>query len=240
VRQGATGPFHAKLPPVQVLDNPVWHALTGPQKTVAEGSANASRYEPDVSVFAAVPDEPPPSTWDELRGLVGPGGVAVLFAEPSALPASWDRLFRIPCLQMVGPDVERGTCQDAVTLGPDDVEDMLALVEKTRPGPFARRTIELGDYRGVRDDMGALVAMAGTRMHAPGWVEISAVCTDVQARGRGLASALVRDMVGRIHDRGESPMLHVAEDNVGAIPVYESLGFETRLRTEIIGARAPQ
>jgi len=225
---------------MHVLDNPVWHALTGPQQKVAEGSANASRYEPDVSVFAAVPDEPPPSTWDELRTLVGAGGVAVLFAEPADLPSTWDRLFRIPCLQMLGTDVELGTCPDAVTLGPDDVDDMLGLVERTRPGPFGRRTIELGDYLGVRDDDGALVAMAGMRMHAPGWMEISAVCTDAKVRGRGLASSLVRDMVGRIRDRGESPLLHVAEDNVGAIPIYESLGFRTRLRTEIIGARAPQ
>jgi ribosomal protein S18 acetylase RimI-like enzyme len=225
---------------VHVLDNPVWHALTGPQQTVAEGSASAFRYEPDVAVFAAVPDEPPPTTWDELRTLVGPGGVAVLFAEPATMPASWERRFRIPCLQMVGAEVERGECRDAVPLGTADVDDMLALVERTRPGPFARRTIELGDYLGVRDDEGALIAMTGMRMHAPGYVEISAVCTDVKARGRGLASALVRDMVGRIRDRGECPLLHVAEDNVGAIPIYEMLGFETRLRTEIIGARAPK
>jgi ribosomal protein S18 acetylase RimI-like enzyme len=225
---------------VHVLDNPVWHALTGPQRTVAEGSANAFRYEPDVAVFAGVPDEPPPTTWDELRTLVAPGGVAVLFAEPAMMPASWERLFRLPCLQMMGTEVERGECPDAVRLGTDDVDDMLALVERTRPGPFARRTIELGEYLGVRDDADALVAMAGMRMHAPGYVEISAVCTDLKARGRGLASALVRDMVGRIRDRGEQPVLHVAEDNVGAIPIYEMLGFETRLRTEIIGARAPQ
>lgn len=222
-----------------VLDNPVWHALTGPQKTVAEGSSNAARYHPDVAVFSAVSDEAPASTWDELRELVGPGGVGVLFAEPAGLPATWERVFRIPCVQMVGTDVEPAVCSDAVHLGVDDVDDMLSLVERTRPGPFARRTIELGDYLGVRDAEGALIAMAGMRMHAPGWVEISAVCTDVKARGRGLASALVRDIVGRIRDRGESPVLHVAEDNVGAIPIYEALGFEQRMRTEVIGARAP-
>ena len=222
-----------------VLDNPVWHALTGPQKTLAEASSNAARYEPDVAVFSAVPEDAPGSTWDELRELVGPGGVAVLFAEPPDLPPAWERVFRIPCFQMVGVHVEPARCADAVRLAADDVEDMLALVERTRPGPFARRTIELGDYLGIRDDDGALTAMAGMRMHAPGWVEISAVCTDVKARGRGLASALVRDIVGRIRDRGESPVLHVAEDNVGAIPIYEALGFEQRMRTEVIGARAP-
>ena len=224
---------------MHVLDNPVWHALTGPQKTVAESTPSAARYEPDVAVFAAVPDEPSATSFEELRTLVGPGGVAVLFAEPANLPSSWERLFRIPCLQMMGADVERGECHDAVALGTADVDDMLALVERTRPGPFARRTIELGEYLGVRDDEGALIAMAGVRMRAPGYVEISAVCTDAKARGQGLASALVRDLVGRIRDRGDSPLLHVAEDNIGAIPIYERLGFVTRLRTEIIGARAP-
>jgi len=218
----------------------VWHALTGPQQKVAEGSANASRYQPDVAVFAAVPDVPPASTWDELRDLVGPGGVAVLFCEPPDLPAEWERVFRIPALQMIGTAVERATCGAAGMLGADDVDDMLALVGRTRPGPFERRTVELGDYLGVRDDDGALIAMAGMLMQAPGYVEISAVCTDERARGRGLASALVRDLVGRIRDRGMTPLLHVAEDNVTAIPIYEVLGFETRLRTEIIGARAPQ
>jgi ribosomal protein S18 acetylase RimI-like enzyme len=225
---------------VHLLDNPVWHALTGPQEKVAESSGNASRYQPDVAVFAAVPDDPPASTWDELRGLVGPGGVAVLFFEPPDLPAEWERVFRIPALQMMGAAVERATCGAAEVLGTDDVDDMLALVGRTRPGPFERRTIELGDYLGVRDDDGALIAMAGVRMHAPGYVEISAVCTDEGARGRGLARALVRDLVGRIRDRGTTPLLHVAADNVTAIGIYEALGFETRLRTEIIGARAPQ
>ena len=52
-------------------------------------------------------------------------------------------------------------------LGPADVGEMLALVELTRPGPFAVRTVELGGYVGVFDD-GALVAMAGERLRAPG------------------------------------------------------------------------
>ena len=224
---------------MHLLDNPVWHALTGPQQKVAEATASAARYEPDVAVFSAVSDEPPSSTWEELRSLVGAGGVAVLFCEPTGMPAEWERLFRLGALQMMATRVLSGKADSAVLLGPDDVDDMLALVARTNPGPFERRTNELGDYLGVRDDDGTLIAMAGMRMHAPGYVEISAVCTDERARGRGLATALVRAMVGRIRDRGESPLLHVAEENVGAIRLYEALGFETRLRTEIFGARAP-
>ena len=39
------------------LDNPVWHALTGPQATVAEGRGAALRYRSDVAPFAGLPDE---------------------------------------------------------------------------------------------------------------------------------------------------------------------------------------
>jgi predicted GNAT family acetyltransferase len=113
------------------------------------------------------------------------------------------------------------------------------LVGRTHPGPFERRTIELGDYLGVRDEKGALVAMAGMRMRVPGYTEISAVCTDEAARGRGLASALVRDLVGRILDRGETPVLHVMTTNVSAIRVYDQLGFTPRREQDVIGLRPP-
>jgi predicted GNAT family acetyltransferase len=116
---------------------------------------------------------------------------------------------------------------------------MLALVGRTHPGPFEPRTNELGDYIGMRDDAGTLVAMAGERMHPPGFQEISAVCTDDRFRGRGYASALVRDLCGRIVGRGETPMLHVVKTNVGAIRVYEALGFTIRLEQDVIGLRSP-
>ena len=38
-----------------------------------------------------------------------------------------------------------------------DVDDMLDLVERTRPGPFRRHTIDLGTYLGIRRD-GKLIA----------------------------------------------------------------------------------
>ena len=50
-----------------------------------------------------------------------------------------------------------------VALGVADVPEMLALASVTQPGPFGPRTIELGDYIGIRR-RGVLVAMAGGRM----------------------------------------------------------------------------
>jgi predicted GNAT family acetyltransferase len=65
------------------------------------------------------------------------------------------------------------------------------------------------------------------------------VCTDEAVRGRGVASALVRDLVGRILDREETPMLHVMTSNVSAIRVYEQLGFTIRREQDVIGLRPP-
>jgi predicted GNAT family acetyltransferase len=125
-----------------------------------------------------------------------------------------------------------------LVLEPDDVPEMLALIERTRPGPFARRTIELGEYLGVRHE-GALVAMAGERMHPPGYTEISAVCTDADHRGHGLASQLVRALVRAIRSRGETPFLHLTTENEGARRVYDALGFETRALFDVAALRAP-
>jgi hypothetical protein len=50
-------------------------------------------------------------------------------------------------VQMVDDGVAAGP--EAVLLGAADVPEMLALVKRTRPGPFLPRTIELGRYLGA-------------------------------------------------------------------------------------------
>ncbi len=115
---------------------------------------------------------------------------------------------------------------------------MLELVARTRPGPFARRTVELGGYVGIRR-AGRLVAMAGERMRPTGWAEISAVATDPDHRRQGLGELLVRAVATGIAARGEVPMLHASADNTGAIRLYEAMGFTVRRRARFLGVRAP-
>ena len=185
-------------------------------------------------MFAAVPDDASPEAWDGLRELVGPGGSAIL-ARPIEPPDAG------PCRSCtVPPDVapdaltpanDAATRADTITpLTDADVPEMLALVERTKPGPFGPRTIELGTYLGIRDrERKDLVAMAGERLHPPGYTEISAVCTDAAHRGRGLASLLVRALVQGIRDRGETPFLHLTRARTRpARASYSELGFETR------------
>jgi ribosomal protein S18 acetylase RimI-like enzyme len=226
---------------MDALDNPAWHALTGPHAAFSEGSSLALRYQTDVCPFAALPDEAGPDAWDALHTLVGPGNIAMLF-RPAAveIPAGWELAYSLTGLQMVATEPIGEPDGEFVRLGADDVDEMLALVERTRPGPFLRRTVELGTYLGLRAD-GAerIVAMAGERMHPSGYTEVSAVCTDADARKRGLATRLIRSIAAGIEARGETPILHVVAQNDTAIRVYEALGFTTRIAFEARLVRAP-
>lgn len=123
-------------------------------------------------------------------------------------------------------------------LGDADVPEMLELVRRTEPGPFASRTRTMGRYLGIRRE-GVLVAMAGERLHPPGHTEISAVCTDPAFRGQGLAGRLIRAVAHGIREREETPFLHAAATNTGAIGLYEALGFVIRIRPEFFFLHVP-
>jgi ribosomal protein S18 acetylase RimI-like enzyme len=141
-------------------------------------------------------------------------------------------------VQLVGTALRAEPAPEAVRLGPDDVPEILDLVARTEPGPFLKRTIDLGTYLGIRD-RGRLIALAGERLRPPGWTEISAVCTDPAYRGRGLATRLVRAVAAGIRERGDIPFLHAAADNADAIRLYESIGFTLRRRSPILLVRSP-
>lgn len=141
-------------------------------------------------------------------------------------------------VQLVDDGVVAVPDDEAIRLTTADVPEMLALVERTRPGPFLPRTIELGTYLGVRR-AGELIAMAGERLHPPGWTEISAVCTDTAYRGQGLATGLVHAVAHGIRQRGDTPFLHAAAGNTNAIRLYESLGFRLRRTRTFQTVRIP-
>jgi len=205
------------------LDDPVRTALAGPQRAIAARAGRVARYPADIGPFGALPDDPTDADWRDLASLT-PGSVVLVGAvEP---PAGW-RGPRLGGLQMVLPDDVELPAPAVDPLGPADVDAMIALVERTRPGPFERRTIELGRYIGVHEG-DELVAMAGERMRPPGWTEISAVCVAPERRGQGLARRVVSAVVAGIRDRGDRAMLHVAAHNDGAIALYESMGFVRR------------
>lgn len=233
-----------------LLDNVVWHALTGPQSAFATtDSGRARRFTADVTPMAGVDDPTDPAAWAELAALLGDEATIVAFEPGSPMPEGWESLERFTGLQLTDDEFAAESVSGSVStpvgaetaepfapfpivrLGVDDVPRILGLIDRAKPGPFLPRTIEIGAYFGIFDGE-VLVAMAGERLRAPGWVEVSAVCTDADYRGRGFAARLVTAVVEHVHASGDRAFLHVVEGNP-ARKVYERLGFRVRNTSDV-------
>ena len=169
----------------------------------------------------------PPGDWISLPGTLA--GIA------AKLPRQFTVTLEKNLVQMVCEtrvDVPAGGVEPFV-LSEGDVPEMLALTALTHPGPFRSQTYTLGTYLGVRVD-GRLAAMAGQRMHVPGYREISAVCTHPDFQGLGYARMLVSRLVAETFDRGLVPFLHVEEANQRAQALYGNLGFVERARLPLL------
>lgn len=220
----------------QVLDNPYWYAMTGPQATVAIGTGKARRFPGHIGPVAALA-EPSEEAFVDLERLVEPGEVVGLVrGEPAPLPARWSRVFGVALEQRVCRRLGPWRAVESTPLGEEDVPAMLALAEATEPGPFERGARSLGDFLGVWEGS-RLVAMAGVRAHLEGFREITAVCTVPDRRGRGLAKGLVGQLCSDILASGEIPFLHVRTDNAPAIHAYQRLGFELRRPMQVQAIR---
>src|SRR6202050_3292692 len=219
------------------LDNVIWQALTTRDSPFAESFEKARRFVREVTSLCAF-EEPSPQGYAALAGLVGVGGTGALFLDSEYEPRpGWDLVAAAPLLQMVcenrgGRSVRSDSVESAsaeiVRLGVQDSPEMVGLADLTKPGPFGRRTHELGTFMGIRWQ-GKLVAMAGERLKVPGYTEVSAVCTHPEHTGYGYARILMTEVMQRIRSRGETPFLHVREDNVRAIELYNRLGFSQRV-----------
>jgi ribosomal protein S18 acetylase RimI-like enzyme len=233
----------------RALDNPVWHSLVGPRRDLGERRGRAARFDPSVSPFAAIPDDPDPAAWADLAALAGPDGDTVILRRTIEVPPGWEVPFRLDGVQMIaGPVFEvasDGAGPAPRPLTEADADDAMALIAAAPPGPFLPGTLRFGGYWGVRID-GRLVAMAGERLSVDGYTELSAVCTHPDVRGRGLAALLTRTVVAAVRERGDEAFLHAAASNTAAIRLYERLGFVLRstfevadVRPSVTGATAP-
>jgi ribosomal protein S18 acetylase RimI-like enzyme len=209
------------------LDNPIYAALSSVHAAFAQIAGRALRYPADVAPFLGLPAEPSPEDWRRAIEVVPPGTYAAIMHAGDDVPEAWTTLQKFEAVQMIGEQAVGVDAPEAIRLCADDVPEMLELVRQTDPGPFLDRTIELGDYIGMRRD-GRLVAMAGERLHLDGWTEISAVCTAPSDRGQGMASRLLGALIAGIQHRSERPFLHVLTTNTEAIRLYEGLGFRVR------------
>jgi GNAT superfamily N-acetyltransferase len=211
------------------LDNPVWHALNSGNSHLGEGNDRVKYFNSDVSPFVAL-RESTPDSFSELYEML-PGKRINFFATPVQIniPVPWQIIASVHGLQLVhnGIAVKDNRIHAAINLSGANCAEMVKLAALTNPGPFNMRTIEFGHYQGIFNDS-TLTAMAGQRMHAFNYAEVSAVCTHPNHTGKGYARQLLTNQINRILDASDTPYLHVKHDNKRAIDLYKSLGFSVR------------
>ena len=220
-----------------VLDRPILSALRSRHSAFAEGGTHAFRYPAEVSPFAAAIDGSDEAL-AALSGLLVPGRSAILLGvNESPLPPNAVAEHVVGAVQMLAVSVTPPE-EDFpfLELSDADAAEMLALATLTKPGPFMSRTHDFGGYIGIRVE-GRLVAMAGHRLKVPGFIEVSAVCTHPDFRGKGYASFLMRVAAARIQAGGDTPFLHTYAANTGAIKLYETLGFVHRADMRVMVVR---
>lgn len=213
-----------------LLDNPIWHALSGPQKEFSVGTGAARHYRRDISPFSAVP-ELSPEVYADMASDYRDVGIIRLIRDPiDSLPDDWERIDGYLLIQMICEDIPKLPAAPKLEvrrIEPSDVNAVLDLVNIAKPGPFEVNTIKVGTYWGCWEN-GKLMALAGERFRLPGFVEVSGVCTAPDARGRGLATYLICLLMKNMQANGEVPFLHLKGSNDALVKLYSGMGFKVR------------
>ena len=216
----------------ELLDRPVWNALTTEQAHLAVVTGAAVRMDADYGPFAAARDDSAEAQAALAATLQGPDDrIGVVEREAWPVPDGTRVLGGGDLVQMIwdAPPPKGKDDPRIELLKGRDARQMAALAHATEPGPWGPKTRCYGDYYGIRIGK-KLASMAGERMRLPGLAELSGVSTWPEFRGQGLAGVLVRRVVRGLLARGDTPFLHCYAANVGAIALYEKLGFRTRAR----------
>lgn len=213
------------------LDNPIWYSISEAHKNFGIDFGNIKFYHPDYCPFG---------------GFIALENIEDAIAEYSKLSNNFYIIGQKPyipdnlkidheliCLQMIIYDKIEAEIEDQIVkLEEEHLDDLLGLVKIVYPEYFKKKTSSLGNYYGIYKD-NQLVAVTGERMQMDEYIEVSAVITHPDHTGKGYAKQLVAHTANAIFEKNKTPFLHVAESNVGAVKLYEKLGFQTGTKISI-------
>jgi len=216
------------------LDNPIWTALTTKGSSLAFRRGEALFIDRKMGFFAGL-IRYEAEQLDQLHAVMDLGMRVILFTPGFLeLDAKWKVRNDNALLQMVldKPSIQLTIDSCIRPLGTSDVAEMLALTHLAKPGPFLENTIDFGGYFGyfVED---RLVSMAGTRLAAGPYTEVSAVCTHPEFVGRGLSQLVLPHVLNYIQQLGQIPYLQLYPDNLPAYRLYQKLGFVERANLRV-------
>ncbi len=209
------------------LDNPVWNSLNEIHKNISIEFDGIKFYNPSYCPFG---------------GFTKSNNLINSINEYSNLVDNFYVVGEKPLFSNLLTLNKNLICNQMLLKKPIDIEDreqiielktkqhktaLFDLVNMVQPGYFSNRTSDLGKYFGIyKKDK--LIAVTGERMKMTEFTEVSAVVTHPKHTGKGYAKLLIKQTTNQIFKENKIPYLHVAESNIGAIKLYEKLGFTTR------------
>jgi GNAT superfamily N-acetyltransferase len=216
------------------LDNPIWTALNSGSASFAYGKGAVRFIDRRIGFFAGIPRYDAEHLHQLYEAM--DSGMRVIVFPPGNLDldAKWKVRNDNALLQMVfdKPSINLSLDESIRALAAADVPEMLALTQLAKPGPFLENTIAFGGYFGFFVD-GKLVSMAGTRLAAGPYTEVSAVCTHPDFVGRGLAQRVLPHVLNYVQQQGQIPYLQLYPDNLPAYRLYQRLGFVARANLRV-------
>jgi GNAT superfamily N-acetyltransferase len=213
------------------LDNPVWYSVSETHKSFGIDFGTTKFYHPDYCPFGGF------VTADAIENSITEYAKLAnnffIIGQKPIVPDNLKLNNELICLQMIIHDkIELHFDDQIVKLKEEHLDDLLGLVKIVYPEYFKKKTAELGNYYGIYKN-NQLVAITGERMQMNEYIEVSAVITHPEHTGKGYAKQLVAHTVNTIFEQNKTPFLHVAESNIGAVKLYENLGFHTRTKIGI-------
>lgn len=209
------------------LDNPAWYSLNETHKDFVVDYEQIKFYDPDYCPFGGALND------NETKlGIATYASLTDSFFVIGNRPDINDKVrveSELVCNQMVlDKRIDIDIKENIVELQTEiHRDDLFKLVNLVQPGYFKNKTVDLGSYYGIYK-INQLVAVAGERMKMDDYTELSAIVTHPEHTGKGYAKQLIVHASNKIFNESKIPYLHVADNNVNAIGLYEKLGFLTR------------
>jgi GNAT superfamily N-acetyltransferase len=206
------------------LDNPVWNSLSEMHQNFSVNYEGIKYYNPKYCPFGGFETPQNISSHIDLYSTL----VDDFFIVGNKPPVSNHIEIKkeLVCLQMIIEDkVNIEVTEDIIATTNEN--DLFQLINLVQPGYFKEKTNLLGDYFGIYKNE-QLIAVTGERMKMNDFTEVSAIVTHPSYVGQGYAKQLISHAVNNIFHQNKIPYLHVLENNIGAIKLYEKLGFKTR------------
>lgn len=136
-----------------------------------------------------------------------------------------------PHYKMALSDASRVTTVDTtqvMSLTPNDYVQASQLYEISYPGhAFDPRMLETGQFIGLRDG-DQLISIAGIHVYSEAYrvAALGNITTHPAYRGRGLARTVTAKLCQMLLESVDHIGLNVKADNIAAIKLYQTLGFE--------------